>query len=183
MAKCILSIEDDFKDGQQVIKGQFDVVDGPVSHDGSKVMFTPSQLIMATIQRLWDAGVINTHVRAYAADMLQHNQGIMHQRAAAEQAAKEAALHAASLIGAANDADKLLIDRAGAVDAEMVDIDAVAAQNSAAKAEVAKDPGYAGQPGGYPEPTIIAGAGKAKGQASAALGALVGAAVDPVDAA
>lgn len=186
MAKCVLTIEDDFKDGQQIIKGQFDVIDGPVSHDGSEVMFQPSQLIMATIQRLWDAGVINTHVRAYAADMLQKNQAIQYQRAAAEQAAKEAALQAASsLIGVANDADKPLIDRAGAADAEMVDIDAVAAQNSAAKPEADKaDPAFAGQPEeAYSEPTVVAGVGKAKGQATAALGALVGTAVDPADAA
>lgn len=155
MSKCILTIEDDFKDGQPIIRGKFDVVDVPVSHDGGPVEITPAQLYIETIKRLWDAGSINTFVRMAVPDLLYKNNMLQQQKQVAAKAAAEAALAAAVPLPApANDASP--IDRNGAVDAEVLP-----------------------PPAPLSEPIVVEGVGKAKGSAVKALVALAGAAAAP----
>lgn len=92
MARVTLVIEDTFKDGKPSIEGRF-TTDGiaPPPTPGAKVPFTPAQLFMETIRRLWDDGAVNTMVRRYVPDMLYQNNMLAQQAEAAKQALKPAA--------------------------------------------------------------------------------------------
>lgn len=86
MAKVTLILTDDFKDGQPVIKGNVltDGVDQP-SRPGAPVPFTPAQLYIEAVRRMWDDGLINVLLRRYVGDMLGHNDAIKKMASVAQQ--------------------------------------------------------------------------------------------------
>lgn len=85
MAKVTLTIEDDFKDGNSVIKGAFNTEDGPAPlAPNLPPIATPAQMYMATIQRLWDQGVFNSLIRLCVPDMLYRNEQVKAQLARME---------------------------------------------------------------------------------------------------
>lgn len=95
MAKIIFTLEDGFKDGKPIISGGF-ITEGLEPDDGSGLpaLETPSQIVGKTIQRLWDAGVINASVRLAVPDLLHKNMMIEKARAdrSAQQSQKAAQL-------------------------------------------------------------------------------------------
>lgn len=111
MAKLVLVLEDAFQNGDPIVKGSFTTEDAP-KPDGSGLPppFTPAQMFMATMQRLWDAGAVNALVRLSVPDMIYKNQAIekaVIERAKAEAGPNDAAIAAAVGAGlppVANDA-------------------------------------------------------------------------------
>lgn len=84
MAQVTLAIKDDMQDGQQVVMGTFKSEDLPEPDaSGIPPEFTPSQIFMTCIQRMWDKGGINAFVSLVCGDMLYQNQKIKEARAQA----------------------------------------------------------------------------------------------------
>lgn len=115
MAKITLSVEDTMKDGQQAIKGRFDTEGAPEAVNGMPPLSTPAQMYMEAIKRLWDAGMFNTVIRLVVPDLLYKNDMIKKQRLAAMEAA------GAALVQQTAPASVNLVDKEGAVDAEVVE--------------------------------------------------------------
>jgi hypothetical protein len=85
MAKLTLTIEDGHQDGQQVVKGRFDIADAPMpAAPGLPAESTPAQLFMTTIQRLWDTGVINAMFKLAVPDLLYKNDRLREAQAKIE---------------------------------------------------------------------------------------------------
>jgi hypothetical protein len=89
MAKLIMEIEDGFKDGHQIITGKFDTQDAPQPSGNLPPLFTPAQRLMATIQRLWDAGVLYKLLPLITQDMTVRNQMVERAMAQAQEVAAE----------------------------------------------------------------------------------------------
>lgn len=85
MAKLTLMIQDETKEGQQLITGRFDIEDAPQPPaPGLPAMSTPAQMFMTCIQRLWDAGVINAMLKLAVPDLLYKNQRLQDSAAKRE---------------------------------------------------------------------------------------------------
>jgi hypothetical protein len=146
MVKVVLTIEDDFKDGQSVIKGRFDTEGAPEPMNGLPAQSTPAQLYMDAIKRLCDAGTFNTLIRLVCPDLLYKNDMIKQARMKAMAEAGAALVQQRPGGAPANDASP--IDKVNAVDAEVVDpaqkvaegITAVEAQQPDVPPAPAEDP-------------------------------------------
>lgn len=82
MAKVILILEDVNKDGQALVQGEFKVEGAPIpAAPGLPAESTPAQLLMTTIQRMWDCNMVQATLRMAVPDLLFKNSRLKEQQA------------------------------------------------------------------------------------------------------